>query len=172
MIAAAKKSVFGVALSYFQANRIVNHLANAGFSRDTISMLFAGRAASGGASAAGSKSRTQTLATDVENHSSPRFKAFKAGGSSTGGEPGVAAVAPAGLKAGAGPDGAVTDDPVLICLRADAWREAEAARKIFQAMGATNVSLGGEKAVRLLAGTFQQSDAAPQFQCRELSAIK
>lgn len=135
-------------------------------------MLFAGRATSGGASEAGSKSRKKIATTDDGKLSSPRFNAFKAGGSSTGGTPGVAAVAPASLKAGAGPDGDGADDPVLICLRADAWKEAEAARKIFQAMGATNVSLGGEKAARLLKGTFQQSEAAPEFQCRELSAVK
>ncbi len=57
--------------------------------------------------------------------------------------------------------GGADDGQVLICLRAIPWRDADAARKILQAMGATNITLSGEKASRLIARSFNQFDAGP-----------
>jgi hypothetical protein len=165
MVAASKKSVFGVASSHFQADRIVNHLADAGFSRNSISVVVPGQSARHGACKRGWMSGNKTAA-DGGQLAPLRFDPFMAGGSLTGGVLGVAAVAPASLKSGPARACSGADDPVLICLRANAWREAEAARKIFQAMGASNISLGCEEAFRLLAETFQHCDAAPEFSAR------
>jgi hypothetical protein len=163
MVAASKKSVFGVASSHFEADRIVNHLADAGFSRNSISVVVPGKSARRDACKRGWMSGSDVSAGDGGQLAPPRFDPFMAGGSLTGGVLGVAAVAPASLKPGTARACSGADDPVLICLRANAWREAEAARKIFQAMGASNISLGCEEAFRLLAETFQQYDAAPEF---------
>jgi hypothetical protein len=56
------------------------------------------------------------------------------------------------------------DDHLLICLQADDWREADAARKIFHAMGASNITVGGEKASRLITQTFQRFEAEAELQ--------
>lgn len=99
-------SVFGVASSRLQASCIVNHLADAGFTRDHISVLFPD---TGGRFAAGNcRNPTASL---------------------------------------------------LIRLRAGGWHEAQAARKIFQTMGASNITLGGEKAARFLTVRFHASDS-------------
>jgi hypothetical protein len=43
----------------------------------------------------------------------------------------------------------IKDGQLLVCFHANDWREADAARKIFQAMGASNISILGEKASSL-----------------------
>jgi hypothetical protein len=127
-------SVFGVASSRLQANRIVNHLANAGFARDDISVLFPD--SDGG-----------FPGLDLNY--------FRAGGSS-GGVWGCG-TAP-GLKAAGRDNNRCEDANLLIWLRTAGWREADAARKIFQVMGASNITLGGEKASRFLAGQLHILD--------------
>lgn len=122
MVAVLKKSVFGVAHSHFEAERIVDHLAGAGFSRHSISMVLPGHEPDHPRCEFDDLEGDKSFATDERS-----------------------------------------EDPVLICLRAEAWPEADAARRIFQAMGATNVSLGGENAFRLLAGTFQQPGFHPEL---------
>jgi hypothetical protein len=39
----------------------------------------------------------------------------------------------------------VTDGQVLVCLHANDWREAEAAQKMFQAVGAADITILGQK---------------------------
>ena len=174
MNSTARKSVFGVALSRIQASRIINHLANAGFSREDISVSFPDRDARDGiANENGTIPGNGTMATGLgfmpgrlagaEAVPQPRFKDFMAGGSISGVLCG-AAIAPASLENMDYRQGSCTDDHMLICLLADDWREADAARKIFQAMGAANITVGGEKASQLLTQTFQRFEAGLELQ--------
>jgi hypothetical protein len=162
--AAARKSIFGVASSRIQASRIVNHLANAGFSRDDISVSIPERDGRDGfgATAMGLGSIPRRLA-GAEAFSPPCFKNFMAGGPISGVLCG-AAITPASLENMDHHQGSSAEDHFLISLHADDWREADAARKIFQAMGATNISVGGETASRLLTQAFQRFEAEAELQ--------
>jgi hypothetical protein len=155
MNSAVRKSVFGVASSRIQASRIVNHLANAGFSRDDISVSISGQDMGLGL--------IPGRFTGAEALPASRFENFMAGGPISG-VLGGASIAPASLENMNHRHGNRADDHLLICLQADDCREADAARKIFQAMGATNITVGGEKASRLLGQTFQRFEAEPELQ--------
>jgi hypothetical protein len=157
------KSVFGVASSRVQASRIVNHLANAGFSRDNISVLLPdeGVRRDGAIEEGGMPREKGTRAAEfvpgrmagMGAFPLPRFNHFMAGGP-FGGMLSGAAVAPAGPEVTKDYYDRSVDGHLLICLRADEWGKAEAARKIFQAMGASNVTLAGADASRLFAKAF------------------
>jgi hypothetical protein len=171
----ARKSVFGVASSRIQASRIINHLTNAGFSRDDISVSISdrdgrdgcvndedGTIPENGTSAMGVGFIPRRLA-GAAAFPPRRFKNFRAGGPISGVWCG-AAVAPASLENMDHHQSSSLDDHLLICLQADDWREADAARKIFHAMGASNITVGGEKALRLLTQTFQRFEAEAELQ--------
>ncbi len=174
MNSTARKSVFGIASSRIQASRIVNHLANAGFSRDDISVSIAdwdvrdgfahdedGTVPANGTTAMGLGFIPGRLA-GAEAFLPSRFKNFMAGGPISGVLCG-ASITPASLENMDHRHGGCADDHLLIRLQADDWREADAARKIFQAMGASNITVGGENASRLLAQTFQRFEAGPEL---------
>jgi hypothetical protein len=160
----ARRSVFGVASSRIQASRIVNHLANAGFSRDDISVSIPERDGRDGfgATAMGLGCIPGRFA-GAAAFPPPHFKNFMAGGPISGVLCG-AAIAPASLENMDHHQCGSVEDHLLICLHADDWREADAARKIFQAMGATNVTVGGENASRLLTQAFQRFEAEAELQ--------
>jgi hypothetical protein len=122
--AAARKSIFGVASSRIQASRIVNHLANAGFSRDDISVSIPERDGRDGfgATAMGLGSIPRRLA-GAEAFSPPCFKNFTAGGPISGVLCG-AAITPASLENMDHHQGSSAEDHFLISLHADDWREA------------------------------------------------
>ena len=176
MDSTARKTVFGVALSRIQASRIINHLVNAGFSREDISVSFPDRDVRGGFTIdeSGTIPGNGTMMAmrlgliprrlaGAEAFPRPRFKDFMAGGS-IGGVLGGASIAPVSLKNMECQHDNCMDNHTLICLQADDWREADAARKIFQAMGASNITVGGEKALRLLSQTFQRFEAELELQ--------
>jgi hypothetical protein len=153
MKSAFKQSVFGLASSPIHVSRIVNHLVNAGFSRDDISVL---QPEHGGRCDAevdlGLPNRWPASAGMFPDVS---YDQFRAGGPTSG----VLCVATvASVSPGA------AERQLLICLQASEWREAEAARKIFQVLGASNITLGGEKASHLLAQSFQRFEAGFELQ--------
>jgi hypothetical protein len=172
MNSTARKSVFGVASSRIQASRIVNHLANAGFSRDDISVSFPDRDVRSAlvndenGTIRGNGTMAMGLSSEWLGGAGafplPRFKNFMAGGPISGVLCG-ASIAPASLENMDYHQGSSVEDHWLICLQADDWREADAARKIFQAMGASNITVGGEKASRLLTQTFQCLEAEAEL---------
>ncbi len=169
-----RKSVFGLASSRIQASRIVNHLANAGFSRDDISVMqpehggeddFENNrpgAIYGNGNAELSMGFPQGWFKKTRACSRARFNRFTAGGPISGGLCGATVASASREMIENNHEGAKCR--LLICLRAGEWREAEAARKIFQVLGATNITLGGEKALRLLTQTFRQLEAGPELQ--------
>ena len=173
MNSTARKSVFGVASSRIQARRIVNHLANAGFSRDDISVTFPDRDIQGGFAddEDGTIPGRGTMAAGLLPEWSAsadafpprRSKNFMAGGP-IGGVLCGAAIAPASLENLDHHSSSRAGDHLLICLHAVDWREADAARKIFQAMRATNITVGGENASRLLMQAFQRFEAEAELQ--------
>lgn len=168
------RSVLCVASSRIQANRIVDHLANAGFAAGDISVVFPN----------GNTGHT----TDVDRRGDS--VAAVGLGLALGGVLGwlagnqVFSMPGFGPLVACGPIGGVfkantsrapkcdvntalvdmgiprneaglyqenvRDGQVLVCFHANDWREAVAARKIFQAMGASNISILGEKASALL----------------------
>jgi hypothetical protein len=170
-----KPSVFGLASSPIHASRIVNHLVNAGFSRDGISVLqpeHSGRcdvvddhpdAISDGRMMEVDMGLPDNWPASTGMFPNSGFDQFKAG------EP-IRGVLCGATVASASPGAAknnrhrIAERQLLICLQANEWRVAEAARKIFQALGASNVTLGGEKASHLLAQSFQRFEAGFELQ--------
>jgi hypothetical protein len=158
-----KQSVFGLATSPIHASRIVNHLVNAGFSRDDISVLQSEHSSRcdveddhpgailGGGMAEADLGLPNRWPASTRMFPRPCFHQFRAG------EP-ISGVLCVATVASASPDSA--ERPLLICLQANERREAEAVRKIFQSLGASNITLGGEKASHLLAQSFQRFEAA------------
>jgi len=180
--AAGKKSVFGVASSRLQANRIVDHLANAGFAHDDISLLlpvrkdeeshasergmhmFAGRSAAqigiavGGA--IGWLAGWHALSVPGFGHfvAAGPLGAVMTGATSGSTATGRVRQALAGLGLRGGSAGfyrdQVKEGQILVSLQTNHWHEANAARKIFEVMGAANITIGGPKASGALAGRF------------------
>ncbi len=179
---ASKKSVFGVASSRIEAYRIVDHLLNAGFDLDDISVLLpdgnnegslagekakpscCGGTATGIGPAAGGALR---WLPGMGAFSVPDFGVLMAGGPLGAVPTGTSAsrAAHCGFKStltGMGiHDGdaslyhsRVKEGRILICLHTREWRDADAARKIFQAMSATNITITGEKASGMLTRSF------------------
>ncbi len=168
------RSVFCVASSRIQANRIVDHLTNAGFAAGDISVVFpdgnAGRATDAdrrGESVAASGlglalgGMMGWLAGNAV-FSLPGFGplvtcgpiggVFKASASRAPKHGVKTALVNMGIprnEAGLYQEN-VRGGQVLVCFHANDWREADAARKIFQAMGASNISILGDKASALL----------------------
>ena len=187
----SKKSVFGVANSRIHANRIVDHLTNAGFDRGAISILFPGGNPDQGGAAETSPSafpagRTVQIGLAVggaigwlaglDAFSVPGFGHLIAAGPLCT----ILSTSPAGPVAAHGVKRAledlglhrnsarlyqdqVRDGQILICLQTNEWREAEAARKVFLAMGAANISISGPKASGLLKRAF--SRVARRMEC-------
>ena len=162
------KSVFCIASSRIQANRIVDHLANAGFSPSDVSVIFPDR--NPPAPIGDYRSGVATVGLGLALGGVLEWLSG-AGAFSAPGAGSLIACGPIGgiLKRHASRSPArdvktvlvdmgisrndaklyqdsVKDGQVLVCLHADDWREADAARKIFQAVGATNISILGEKA--------------------------
>jgi hypothetical protein len=166
-----KKSVFGGASSRFQAGRIVNHLANAGFSRENISILPSdpgdqsnveadeNYGAAGVGMLAGASETGRGWRRAWAGLPQPCFDHFTTGGPVNGAFRG-AVIAPACVESAGPRESEVQGGHLLICLRTKAWREADAARKIFQAMGASNITLGGEQAFQFLAQTWHRTVSA------------
>jgi hypothetical protein len=170
-----KQSVFGLASSPIHASRIINHLVNAGFSRDDISVLqpeHSGRcnveddhsgAISGGGMAEVDLGLPNRWPASTGMFPNSGFDQFTAGGPISG-VLCVATVASASPEAAENNRHRLAECQLLICLQANEWREAEAARRIFQALGASNITLGGEKASHLLARSFQRFEAGFELQ--------
>ncbi len=178
-----KKTVFGVANSRLQANRIVDHLANAGFTRDHISVVLP-EAKEGRSETALAANRSLAHAARIglavggtiswlvgwDAFTAPGFGHLVAAGPVGAILTGAAAGSGAGRRVRRALVGLglrrkcaelyrdqVKEGQILVSLETSNWREAEAARKIFLAMGAANVAIGGSKASGLLAREFVET---------------
>ncbi len=181
----SRKTVFGVASSRIQANRIVDHLANAGFEPEDISVMFPdsnelgrGTQESPASAAVGNGTALQIgLAVGgaigwlagLDTFSAPGVGHFIAGGplglilGAAGGTSSASrgvqqALVGLGMRRHAANlyQDRLKEGQILICLQTDEWRQADAARKIFQAMGASNISISGSRASRLLKRAFSR----------------
>ena len=191
--------MFGVASSRIQANRIVDHLANAGFDRAGVSILFPDGKGEGPLAVepdSSSELRHDTTLqiglavggalgwlAGLDVFSAPGLGHYVAGGPLGAALTGATAgpVAAKGIKHALVSLGIrhhdarfyqnrLREGQILICLQAGEWREADAARKIFQALGAANITISGSKAARMLTRAFSRASGprrraqlTPQF---------
>lgn len=186
------KLVFCVTSSRIQANRIVDHLTNAGFPPADVSVIFPNETGEASDQAVADADRGGNNVAIVgfglavggvlgwlagrEVFSLPGFGPLAACGPIVGmlkratrhapGHDVKAALVGMGVKRkqAAGYEENVSGGHVLVCFHANDWRDADAARRIFQAMDASNISILGDKAS--IAFPFKpaaQQERAPAF---------
>ena len=171
--------MWGVVSSRIQAYRIVDHLTNAGFDRDEVSVLFPdgnedlNHALASHETAANVKGMTVRIGLVVGGalgwlaglnaFSIPGYGHLIAGGP-------VGVILTGAVTGSIAREGIhrtfvewgirrneaelylskVKNGQILVCLQAKRWREADAARRIFQAMDASNITISGAKVSGLL----------------------